>query len=47
MKYGCVRIGIAALLLMAIAGCGLVKSMGKSPEGEELTRLKAFSPQPP
>lgn len=33
------RGGVTALLLMAIAGCGLVKSVGKNPEGEELVRL--------
>ena len=33
------KAGIVALLLMAIAGCGLVKSVGKDPEGEALSRL--------
>jgi L-ascorbate metabolism protein UlaG (beta-lactamase superfamily) len=39
MRYRCVGSGIAALLLMAIAGCGMIKSMGKNPQGEELARL--------
>ncbi len=32
-------VAMAALLLMTIAGCGLVKSLGKDPEGEALARL--------
>jgi L-ascorbate metabolism protein UlaG (beta-lactamase superfamily) len=43
MKYWCLRIGVAALLLTAAVGCGMVKSMGKNPDGEELGRLKALS----
>jgi L-ascorbate metabolism protein UlaG (beta-lactamase superfamily) len=43
MKSSCLRGWIAVLLLMATAGCGLVRSMGKSPQGEELGRLKALS----
>lgn len=39
MKISYWRAGMTALLLMAIAGCGLVKSVGKNPEGEELARL--------
>jgi hypothetical protein len=34
---------MAALLLTAAAGCGLVKSVGKNPEGEELARLDTLS----
>jgi L-ascorbate metabolism protein UlaG (beta-lactamase superfamily) len=33
---------MAALLLTAITGCGLVKSLGKNPEGEELARLEVL-----
>ncbi|WP_426671887.1 MBL fold metallo-hydrolase [Mucilaginibacter sp. McL0603] len=42
MKSSCLGGGIAALLLIAITGCGLVKSLGKNPEGEELARLKTL-----
>jgi L-ascorbate metabolism protein UlaG (beta-lactamase superfamily) len=41
MEISWLRVGMAALLLMAIAtGCGPIKSVGKNPKGEELTRLK-------
>jgi hypothetical protein len=43
MEYWGLRIGMAALLLTAIVGCGLVKSVGKNPEGEELARLDTLS----
>lgn len=39
MKNGCLAVVMAALLLMAIAGCGPIKSLGKDPGGEELARL--------
>ncbi|MDB5128900.1 MBL fold metallo-hydrolase [Mucilaginibacter sp.] len=39
MKRSCLGAGMAALLLTAIAGCGLVKSVGKNPKGEALARL--------
>jgi len=39
MKYRGLGIGMATLLLTAIAGCGVVKSLGKNPRGEELARL--------
>lgn len=39
MKSSCLGNGMAALLLMVIVGCGLVKSVGKNPEGEALARL--------
>ena len=42
MKKICVGIGMVALLLTAIAGCGVVKSMGKDPKGDELTKLEAL-----
>jgi len=42
MKHSCLGVGMAALLLTAMAGCGLVKSLGKNPEGEELARLEAL-----
>ncbi|MEO6523254.1 MAG: MBL fold metallo-hydrolase [Mucilaginibacter sp.] len=42
MKRSCLGVGTAALLLMAIAGCGLVRSLGKDPNGEELVRLEAL-----
>ena len=42
MKHWSLRMGIAALLLAVAAGCGMVKSLGKNPDGEELARLKAL-----
>jgi L-ascorbate metabolism protein UlaG (beta-lactamase superfamily) len=39
MKYPGLRIGIAALLLATAAGCGVVKSLGKDPAGDDLARL--------
>ena len=42
MKYWGLTMGVAALLLTAAAGCGVVKSLGKNPEGEELSRLEAL-----
>lgn len=42
MKKICLGIGIAGLLLTAVSGCGVVKSVGKNPKGEELTRLEAL-----
>src|SRR5476649_1064516 len=39
MKSSCLGAGMVALLLAAIAGCGLVKQLGKNPGGEELARL--------
>ena len=42
MKYICAGIGMAGLLLLAIAGCGVIKSVGKNPEGEALSRLEAL-----
>jgi len=39
MKSGYLGTGIALLLLAAIAGCGLLKQLGKNPEGEDLARL--------
>jgi L-ascorbate metabolism protein UlaG (beta-lactamase superfamily) len=43
MKIGWLGMVMAALLLTAIAaGCGLVKSLGKNPEGQELARLEAL-----
>jgi L-ascorbate metabolism protein UlaG (beta-lactamase superfamily) len=39
MKYSWLWVGIAVVLLTVIAGCGLVKSLGKNPRGEELARL--------
>jgi len=39
MKHWCLRIGLAVLLLIEAVGCGMVKSLGKDPEGEELARL--------
>lgn len=33
---------MATLLLTVAAGCGMVKSLGKNPEGEELARLEAL-----
>jgi L-ascorbate metabolism protein UlaG (beta-lactamase superfamily) len=43
MKSSWLGFGVAGLLLTVIgAGCGPVKSLGKNPEGEELTRLEAL-----
>lgn len=39
MKYRYMWGWLAALLLTFIAGCGLVKSVGRNPEGESLARL--------
>jgi L-ascorbate metabolism protein UlaG (beta-lactamase superfamily) len=39
MKYRGIWIGIAALLLAVAAGCGVVKSLGKDPAGDDLARL--------
>lgn len=35
--------GMAAILLMAIVGCGIVRSMGKDPYGDELAGLDTLS----
>jgi L-ascorbate metabolism protein UlaG (beta-lactamase superfamily) len=42
MKYRGLWIGMVALLLAAIAGCGEVKSLGEDPKGAELTRLETL-----
>jgi L-ascorbate metabolism protein UlaG (beta-lactamase superfamily) len=42
MKFGYLGAGIIVLLLIAVAGCSVVKSLGKNPEGEELTHLEAL-----
>ncbi|MCO5934200.1 MBL fold metallo-hydrolase [Mucilaginibacter sp. RB4R14] len=42
MKYRFWGIWIVAFLLLAIAGCGVVQSVGKNPVGEELARLQAL-----
>jgi L-ascorbate metabolism protein UlaG (beta-lactamase superfamily) len=34
--------GLTAILLLAIVGCGMVKSLGKNPEGEALAKLEAL-----
>jgi L-ascorbate metabolism protein UlaG (beta-lactamase superfamily) len=39
MKCSCLVVGLGSLLLTAIVGCGVVRSVGKSPKGEELARL--------
>src|SRR3569833_180584 len=39
MKRSFWGIGMAGLLLMVIVGCGMVRSIGKDPSGDELTRL--------
>jgi L-ascorbate metabolism protein UlaG (beta-lactamase superfamily) len=39
MKRFCLGVGLIALLTMAIAGCGLVRSVGENPRGEALARL--------
>ncbi|MET3980051.1 L-ascorbate metabolism protein UlaG (beta-lactamase superfamily) [Mucilaginibacter sp. UYP25] len=39
MKYWCLGIFTFVLLLMVNAGCGLVKSVGKNPQGESLAGL--------
>jgi L-ascorbate metabolism protein UlaG (beta-lactamase superfamily) len=43
MKRSCLGIGMATLLLTAIVGCGVVRSMGKEPKGGELARLDTLS----
>ncbi|MFB0495691.1 L-ascorbate metabolism protein UlaG (beta-lactamase superfamily) [Mucilaginibacter sp. OAE612] len=42
MKRACLGIVLAALLLLTVGGCGVVKSLGKNPDGEELTRLDSL-----
>lgn len=43
MKCRYVGIGMAAILaLIALAGCGVVKSLGKDPRGEELAHLETL-----
>ena len=42
MRFRWLRIGIIPLLLTIAAGCGIVRSMGKDPYGDELTRLDTF-----
>lgn len=42
MKNSCLTIGIAAVVLAVIAGCGEVRSLGKNPDGEALVRLEAL-----
>ncbi len=39
MKYCCLGVGVAGLLLTVIAGCGIVKSLGKNPRGEAIARF--------
>lgn len=39
MKNRCLGVWIVGLLLTAVAGCGMVKSLGRDPEGEELSQL--------
>jgi len=39
MKSYCLWIGMTTLLLMAIVSCGIVKSLGKDPQGEAVARL--------
>ncbi|MGN6397114.1 MAG: MBL fold metallo-hydrolase [Mucilaginibacter sp.] len=39
MRFRYVGFGMAALLLAATFGCGVVKSVGKNPKGDELSRL--------
>jgi len=38
MIKNCLRVAVT-ILMMAMVGCGLVRSMGKNPAGEELSRL--------
>ncbi|WP_374951653.1 MBL fold metallo-hydrolase [Mucilaginibacter sp.] len=42
MKMTCLRAGLAALSIV-VAGCGLVRSVGKNPEGEELSQLDTLA----
>jgi len=42
MVYWGLRTVIAALLIVAVAGCSLVKSFGKNPQGEELAQLESL-----
>jgi len=42
MGKSCLGLGLVALLFIVLAGCGVVRSVGKSPQGEELTRLEAL-----
>lgn len=39
MRYRYVGLAIAVFILMAMISCGVVRSMGKDPDGDELTRL--------
>src|ERR1700755_600257 len=43
MKFKYLILGIAGLLAVIIAGCGIIRSMGENPRGEELTRLDSLS----
>ena len=43
MKSNFLGIGMIVLLLTAIVGCGEYRSLGRNPEGEELTRLDTVS----
>src|SRR5215216_321143 len=43
MKRSCLGGGMAVLLLIIMTGCGMIRSMGKSPYGEELARLDSLS----
>jgi len=43
MKNRWFGVVVAALLLTAITGCGLVKSLGENPEGDALARLDTLS----
>ena len=42
MKRNYLALGITALLLTAIVSCGIIKSMGKDPQGAELARIQAL-----
>lgn len=42
MRRSCLGVGGAALLLTVLIGCGMVRSVGKKPQGEELTRLEVL-----
>jgi L-ascorbate metabolism protein UlaG (beta-lactamase superfamily) len=39
MKKSCLWLWITPLLLMTIAGCGLIRQLGENPRGDELARL--------
>lgn len=42
MKMSCLGAVAAGLLLTAIVGCGMIKSIGKNPKGDELARMEAL-----